>query len=48
MNTGAMSHLFLSGATLDPHETYMSAKRRLIVVHLTRTLPTHRLSVHRQ
>ena len=47
MNTGAMSHLFLSGTTLRPHVAYMSAKRRLISVHLTRTLPTHRLSVHR-
>ena len=47
MNTGAMSHFFLSGTTLRPHVAYMSAKRRLIVVHLTGTLPTHRLSVHR-
>ena len=47
MNTSPMSHLFLSGTTLHPHVAYMSAKRRLVVVHLTGTLPTHRLSVHR-
>ena len=47
MNTGTMSHLFLRGTTLRPHVAYMSAKRRLVVVHLTGTLPIHRLSVHR-
>ena len=35
MNTGTMGYLFLSGATLRPHVAYMSAKRRLISVHLT-------------
>ena len=47
MNTGTMGYLFLSGATLRPHVAYMSAKRRLISVHMTRTLPMHRLFVHR-
>ena len=48
MNTGTMSHLFLSETTLRPQVAYMSAKRRLISVHLTRTLPIHRLFVHRR
>ena len=37
MNTGTMGYLFLSGATLRPHVAYMSAKRRLISVHCSRS-----------
>ena len=47
VNAGAVSHLFLGGTTLHPNVAYVSAKCRLISVHLTRKLPTHRLSVHR-
>ncbi len=45
MNTGTMSHVFLSGTTLRPHAAYLWANRRLVVVHLTGTLPTPRLYV---
>lgn len=45
MNTGTMSHVFLSGTTLRPHVAYLWAKRRMVVVHLTGTLPTHSLHV---
>ena len=50
MDTGTVSHFFLSGAFQGPHFAYVSAKRRLISghMHLTRTLPILRLYVHRQ
>ena len=34
MDAGTVSHIFLSDAPQHPHVAYVSAKRRLVVIHV--------------